>query len=77
MIYYQWATMIATLPIYWLPGQLDSPGTRLSNFSDAVNGSPISLDCLFQSWGLWPQLRSPAAEASQMATPIIMRTFIR
>jgi hypothetical protein len=77
MIYYQWATMIATLPIYWMPGQFDSTGTRISNISDAANGSPLSLDCLFQSWGLWLQLRSPTADPGQMATPIIMRTFIR
>lgn len=39
-------------------------------------GGPVSLDCLFQSWGMWQG--SNGAEGERLlATAVIMRTFIR
>jgi len=41
-------------------------------------GGPVSLDCLFQSWGMWQGNASSGAEGERLlATAVIMRVFIR
>lgn len=48
-----------------------------------VTGGPVTLDCLFQSWGLWQGSTGSDAEDKRpppqavLATAVIMRTFIR
>lgn len=77
MVYFQWANMIANLPVNWLPSQVSKHGEGISNFSLLSLGSSLSVDCFFQAWNLWSRAKGADADPSTIAVSVLMRVLTR